>query len=163
VGQVDQVREVAVLAEELAEGDPLAGRRRVELVRRPGDDDDVAAPARVERIGAVDVLQVLLVEDRRQDLGARMGRVGQVLERGLDLGDDARFRHARRERRVDVDLGRAAGPAGLREVDRRRRSRWTGRRHGGATVARLLRGLESGIGQDLRRVDRVPLRGEAVI
>ena len=61
--QVDQVREVAVLAEELRERDPLPRRRRVELVRRPEDDHDVAAPVRMQRVAAVDVSELLLDED----------------------------------------------------------------------------------------------------
>src|SRR6185503_4878440 len=54
---------------------------------------------------------------------------------------------------VDVDLRRAAGPAGLRLVGRGR----------GAAVARLLGALEPGVGQDLAGLDCVPLGSEAVV
>jgi hypothetical protein len=55
VRDVDKVRQVAVLAEELAEGDRDARRPSVRLVRRPENDDDVAAPIRMQRVGPIDV------------------------------------------------------------------------------------------------------------
>ena len=118
--QVDEVRQVAVLAEELAEGDALAGRGRVELVGRPEDDGDVAASAGMERIGAVDVSQLALEEHVEDDLLAWVSGVCQVLEGRDDLVPDrVEARQARHNpagiapREVDVDLRGAAGPAGL--------------------------------------------------
>jgi hypothetical protein len=55
VGEIDQVRQIAVLAEELRRRDRLARRGRVELVRRPRDHDHVTAAGGVQRIAAVDV------------------------------------------------------------------------------------------------------------
>ena len=63
MGEVDLVGQIPVLPEELAEGDQLARRRRIGLVGRTEDDDDVAAAVRMERVGAVDVAQLLLEED----------------------------------------------------------------------------------------------------
>ncbi len=57
------VRQVAVLAEEVRQRDGLAGRSGVGLVRRAEHDDDVAAAVRMQRVGAVDVAQLLLVHD----------------------------------------------------------------------------------------------------
>jgi hypothetical protein len=85
VGDVDQVRQVAVLAEELAVGDRRSDRRRIELVGRPEHDNDVARSVRMEAVVAVDVPEVLLLEHSRDNLLARVGRVSQVLERGDDL------------------------------------------------------------------------------
>src|SRR5258707_1246689 len=83
--EIGELRQVAVLAEELAERDSRAGRRGVELVWRTEHDDDVSAPVRMERVGAVDVSQLLLLHDPEDDLLARIDRVGQVLEGGDDL------------------------------------------------------------------------------
>ncbi len=58
VRDVDEIREVAVLAEELGEGDRLSGRAGIRLVGRTQDDDDVTAPVRVQRVRAVDVPQL---------------------------------------------------------------------------------------------------------
>ena len=50
VRQVHQIGQVAVLAEELREGDPLPRRGRVELVRRAENDDHVTAAVRMQRV-----------------------------------------------------------------------------------------------------------------
>ena len=122
VREVDQVREIAVLAEELRERDPLPKGRRVELVRRPQHDDHVARAARMECIRPVDVPELLLLHDLEHDLLARVGRVGQVLERRDDLAADGLVVPRRDDAAripagdVDVDLGGSAGPARLRLV-----------------------------------------------
>ncbi len=53
--QVDQFRQVAMLAEELRVRDELFWRLRVGLIRRPEHDHHVTATVRVQRVGAVDV------------------------------------------------------------------------------------------------------------
>ena len=81
--EVDEVREVTVLAEELRERNPLTWSGRVELVGRPQHDDHVAAPRGVERVRPVDVGELLLAEHCRNDLLAGVRWIHQVLE-GLD-------------------------------------------------------------------------------
>ena len=125
VGDVHELRQVAVLAEELTERDSLPRRPGVGLVWRPEDDDDVATPVRMEGVGAIDVAQLLLEHDPVDDLGARMSWIGQVLERTDDRRPDLRVGRRRGspcriEQRagIDVDLDRAARPAGLGQVGR---------------------------------------------
>ena len=122
--EIDCLGQIAMLAEELAERDPLAQGRRVELIRRLEHDDDVAAAAGMERVAAVDVAQLLLEHDLEHDLRARVGRVAQRVEGVDDLGPGLRVGRRRRPggrvvqgSRVDVDLGRSAGPTGLGDVD----------------------------------------------
>src|SRR6266536_3573887 len=88
VGQVDQVRQIAVLAEELRRRDRLAGCGRVELVWRPRDHDHVPAARGVQRVAAVDVAQLLLLHDPGDDPLAGAGRVAQLLESADDLVPD---------------------------------------------------------------------------
>ena len=76
---VDEVGQVAVLTEELRRSDELSRRLRVGLVRRPEDDDDVAAAARMERVGAVDVLQLLLLHHLRRRPAGSPGRFGSSM------------------------------------------------------------------------------------
>ncbi len=95
--------QVAVLAEELRERDPLAGRRRVVLVRRAENHRHVARAARVQSIGAVDVPELLLPQDPEDDLLARVRGVGEALEGGDDLVTDGLVVR----RRDDVRRGRA--------------------------------------------------------
>ena len=170
--EVDQVGQVAVLAEELRRGDELPRRLRVGLVRRPEDDDHVTAAVRMQRIGAVDVPQLLLLHHLEDDLLLPGEvRVVEVLERRDDLVPDRLVVGGRDLRRVpgsgiaagevDVDLRRPAGVALLGErVARRGRARIVG---GLAAVAALLALLEAEVDQHLADVDRVPLRREAVV
>ncbi len=158
--QVDGLRQVAVLAEELAEGDRLAEGRRVELVRRLEHDDDVAAAVRVERVAPVDVPQLLLLHDPEHDLRAGVGRVGKGGEGVDDPGPDLLVGRPGRQRRVDVDLRGAAGPAGLREVERAGATRTAVAEHlagRGAVV------LQARVVEDLARVDGKPLGPEPVV
>src|SRR5207342_3806421 len=75
-------RQVAVLAKELRRRDELTWRLSVGLVRRAEDHHDVTAAARVQRVGAVDVAQLLLLEHLQNHLLlARDVRVVEVLER----------------------------------------------------------------------------------
>ena len=162
VGKVDHVRPVAVLAEELRRGDGHARGGRVELVGRPGDHHQVAGAGRVLGVAAVDVGQLLLPEHVEDDLAAWRPRVLQPLEGGGDLVADGVVVGQRDQARlvaagqVQVDLGRAAGVAGL----------GLGGRGGGGVepaVARLLAGLQADVGQDLAGVDRLPGGPEAVV
>ena len=143
VGQVLDVRHVAVLAEEVRGGDQRARRRRVELVGRERERDDVARPRRVGHVGRAagpvrDVAGLGLRKHAVDDLpafGLAVVRpvvgVGQALVGRDDLGDGrvdvGRFdlRERRRRRDVDgiatldveIDLHGAAGPAGLGRAD----------------------------------------------
>ena len=74
--EVDEVRQVPVLPEELRERDPLAGRGRVDLVRRREDDDDVAGPVRMQRV-VPSTLRSSSFFTALRNL-CRLGRVGSV-------------------------------------------------------------------------------------
>ena len=112
---------------------------------------------------------------------AGVGRVGDVRERGPDRGPDLLvgrprgLRGAPQPGRVDVDLDRPAGPAGLGQVgvglaDRRHGLAW---RRGAGTIALQLEApaaadverlaVDRRLVEDVVRVDRVPLRREAVV
>ena len=176
-GEVLHVRHVAVLAEEVRRRDQRARRRRVELVRRVREDDEVAGPGRMCHVGgrarAVrDVARLGLGEDPVDDLpalgvavvGPVVG-VGEAEEGGLDRAprwpprrpprpaEAAADRVATGE--VQVDLDRAAGPAGLGLADR-----LAGRR---PAVGRLRLREQAEVDQHLAGVDRQELRREAVV
>ena len=159
---VDHLRPVAVLAEELRGRDGHARGGRVELVGRPGDHDHVARAGRVLGVAAVDVGQLLLLEHVEDHLAARRPRVLEALEGLDDLVADRVVVGQRDQARlvaagqVQVDLGRPAGVAGLG---------LGGGRGGGVepAVARLLARLEPDVGQDLAGVDRLPGGGEPVV
>ncbi|HEY4792370.1 MAG TPA: hypothetical protein VIJ05_13770, partial [Actinomycetes bacterium] len=162
VGQVDRLRPVAVLAEELRGGDGHARGGGVELVGRPGDHHQVAGAGRVLGVAAVDVGQLLLLEHVEDDLAVGRPRVLELLEGGDDLVTDLVVVGQRDQAglvaagQVQVDLGRAAGVAGL----------GLGGRCGGGVepaVARLLAGLQADVGQDLAGVDRLPGGREPVV
>ena len=176
-GQVLDVRHVAVLAEEVRRRDQRAGRLGVELVRRVGEDDQVAGPGRVRHVGRAvrpvrDVARLGLGEgavDHLPALGLAVVRpvvgVGQAEVRGLDRGhgrgdvgrrdllEAAAGRIAAGD--VEVDLQRAAGPAGLGLADRLAR--------GGAAVRRLRLREQAEVDERLAGVDRQELRREAVV
>ena len=177
-GQVLHVRHVAVLAEEVRGRDQRARRRGVELVRRVGEDDQVTGPGRVRHVGGRagpvrDVPGLGLGEgpvDHLPALGLAVVvpvvGVGQAEERGLDRGDRRRLvgrgdlRASRAAGRVaagevEVDLQRAAGPAGLGLADRLA--------GGGAAVGRLRLRQQAEVDQHLAGVDRQELRREPVV
>ena len=182
--EVLHVRHVAVLAEERRAREQRAGRRRVVLVRRVGEHDQVARPGRVRHVGGA----VVAVRDVAR-LGLRVDPVDHVpalglavagpvvgvlerFERGLDpghLGGHAGGRDLLvaggrvAAHDVEVDLQRAAGVARLRLADRlgpRRRGR---RRVPRAAVGGLGVRQQAEVDEHLARVDRQELRREAVV
>ena len=187
--QVLHVRHVAVLAEERRARDQRAGRRRVVLVRRVGEDHQVARAGRVRHVGGRagpvgDVARLGLGEGAVDDLPvlglAVAGPVVGVLQReegGLDPGDLLRLgalagradlRSGARRRRVaagqvQVDLRGAAGVADLGLGDRlgaRGRLRRGVLR---AAVAGLRMRQQAEVDEHLGGVDGQELRREAVI
>ena len=166
-----------MLAEEGRARHERARSLRVELVRRIGEDDEVAGARRMRhvdgraravrdvtglglRVRPVDHLPAL-----RRAVSGPVVRVGEPEEGRLDRGDGrslvargdllepATGRVAARE--VEVDLDGAAGPAGLGLADGLT---------GGRTAVRGLRLREqSHVHEHLARVDREELRREAVI
>ena len=182
--QVDELGEIPVLPEELAEGDQLTGRRSVRLVRRTEHDDHVATAVRMQRVRAVDVAELFLEEDALDDLLARVRGVGQVLEVVDDLlpdrvvvtGRDLRLIDARARRAADRDTGRIAagevqvelgGPTCITDLDQGIAGRVRGSRRrvvgGLAAVAALLSLLETQVDERPADVDRVPLRREPMV
>ena len=101
--EVLHVRHVAVLAEERRERELRAGRRRVELVRRRGEHDEVAGPGGMRHVGRAvrpvrDVARLRLrvrAVDRVPALGRAVPgpvvRVLERLERRADLRDGRRL------------------------------------------------------------------------
>ena len=176
--EVLDVGHVAVLAEELGLGDERARRRRVELVRRVGEHDDIAGARRVGHVGrgvswtVRDVAGLGLGEDAVDDLPALglavarpVVRIGDRLEGGL-IGSTRRRLVGGRDLlqaaaggvaagQVEVDLHRAAGPAGLGLADRLARGR--------PAVRGLRRRQQSEIDEHLAGVDGQELRREAVV
>ena len=177
-GQVLHIRHVAVLAEEGRAGHQRAGCFSVELVRRIGKDNQIAGAGGVSHIGGA----VRAVGDvARFGLGDRPDRSSSSLpaapspvqslgslkrqEGGFDLGDGGSFigrgdlRKAAARRiaagQVQVDLNRAAGPAGLGLAD--------GLTGGRAAVGGLRLGEQAQVDQHLAGVDGQELRGKAVI
>ena len=118
--------QVAVLAEELART-RSAGPASP---RRTGTAAGATTTTSPLRFGCSESLPSTLRSSSffmilQDDLLARVGRVGQVLERGDDLVADrlvvaAGTRRRDRAGQVDVDLRGAAGPAGLGRLVRRR-------------------------------------------
>ena len=172
--EVLHVGHVAVLAEERRARDQRAGRRRVELVRRRGEHDEVAGARRMRHVGravpapfgmyrasALVKARSITFQPSGCAVAGPVVGVRQREERRLDLRDRARppgrrapaasrgvGRVAARE--VEVDLHRAAGPARLRLADR-----LTGRR---AAVGGLRRREQPEVDEHLARVDRRELR-----
>ncbi len=113
----------------------------------------------LQGVAAVHVAQLFLLHDLEDDLLAGVGRVGQAREGINNRGPHALIGLPGGQGRVDIDLRGAAGKTGFAQVGKG----CTAVAGGISTAGRERDTVGGGIKQHLAGIDRIPLRGKAVV